>query len=73
MDANLFLKRTLPRAGLWVHPRTDHSLNLEEPDEYNGRVARFLSMVERCTWHRRDEKANPNRSAFMDAGIPEDD
>ena len=68
MDANLFLKRTLPRAGLWVHPRTDDSLNLGEPDEYNGRVARFLSMVERCTWHRRDEKPiRPGRLSWTPA------
>ena len=65
IDTNLYLKRTLPRAGLWIHPRTGHGMNLEEPDEYNRRIAEFLGAVERGTWHRRDNRANPGRSLFM--------
>lgn len=65
LDANLFLKRTLPRAGLWIHPKTGHGINLEEPDEYNRRIAEFLSAVERGAWRRRDSRANPGQSVFM--------
>jgi pimeloyl-ACP methyl ester carboxylesterase len=65
VDVNIFLKRTLPRAGLWIHPKTGHGINLEEPGEYNRRIAEFLSAVERGTWHRRDSRANPRRSVFM--------
>lgn len=65
IETNLFLKRTLPRAGLWIHPRTGHGMNLEEPEEYNRRVAEFLSAVERAAWHRRDSRANPEWSVFM--------
>lgn len=50
IEVNIFLKRTLPRAGLWIHPRTGHGMNLEEPAEYNHRIAEFLSTVERGRW-----------------------
>ena len=65
IDVNIFLKRTLPRAGLWIHPKTGHGINLEEPDEYNRQIAEFLSAVERGTWHQRDCRANPGQSVFM--------
>lgn len=65
IEVNIFLKRTLPRAGLWIHPKTGHGINLEEPDEYNRRVAEFLSAAERGTWHRRDARANPGQSVLM--------
>jgi len=50
IEVNVFLKRTLPRAGLWVQPRTGHGMNLEEPAEYNRRIAEFLGAVERGVW-----------------------
>jgi pimeloyl-ACP methyl ester carboxylesterase len=57
IDINLFLKRTLPRAGLWIEPRTGHGMNLEEPAEYNRRIEQFLSAVERGDWHPRDPRS----------------
>jgi pimeloyl-ACP methyl ester carboxylesterase len=65
IEANIFLKRVLPRAGLWIHPQTGHGMNLEEADEYNIRIAQFLSSVERGAWRRRDPRANPSQSLFM--------
>lgn len=65
IETNIFLKRTLPRAGLWIHPQTGHGMNLEEPEEYNNRIAQFLSAVERGAWRRRDPRANPKQSVFM--------
>jgi pimeloyl-ACP methyl ester carboxylesterase len=50
IEVNVFLKRTLRRAGLWIHPHTGHGMNLEEPDEYNQRIAEFLAVVERGGW-----------------------
>jgi len=64
MEVNIFLKRTLPRAGLWMHPQTGHGMNLEEPDAYNQRIAEFLSAVERGSWRRRDPRADPYRYLF---------
>jgi pimeloyl-ACP methyl ester carboxylesterase len=50
IEVNLFLKRTIPNAGLWVLPRTGHSVNLEEPVAYNAMLRDFFTAVERqCT------------------------
>jgi hypothetical protein len=34
-------------------------MNLEEPAEYNHRIAEFLSAVERGRWGPRDPRARP--------------
>ena len=65
LDVTLFLKRVLRRAGLWIHPQTGHGMNLEEPDEYNRRLAEFLAAVERGGWRARDPRAQPGQSLFM--------
>ena len=46
----LFLKRTLPNAGLWMHPRTGHAINLEEPAAFNQALSDFFGAVERGRW-----------------------
>lgn len=65
IETNIYLKRVLPRAGLWMHPQTGHGINLEEPDHYNDHLANFFSAVNRGTWNRRDPRANPAQSVFM--------
>jgi hypothetical protein len=40
-------------------------MNLEEPAEYNARIAEFVAAVERGGWRRRDPRATPARSVFM--------
>jgi pimeloyl-ACP methyl ester carboxylesterase len=50
IEPNMFLKRTLPNAGLWMHPRTGHAINLEEPAAFNRAVQDFFSTVERGRW-----------------------
>jgi pimeloyl-ACP methyl ester carboxylesterase len=50
IETSLFLKRTLPQAGLWMAPRTGHAINLEEPAAFNREVAAFLATVERGRW-----------------------
>lgn len=50
VEPSVFLKRTLPNAGLWVCPRTGHAINLEEPEAFNREVAAFFSTVERGRW-----------------------
>jgi pimeloyl-ACP methyl ester carboxylesterase len=65
IEANVFLKRVLPRAGLWVCPRTGHGLNTEEPGPFNEMAARFFCAAERGHWGARDPRANPSQSVFM--------
>ena len=56
LETNLFLKRMIATAGLWVVPRTGHAVNLEEPDAFNREVQAFLSAAERGAWTARDPR-----------------
>jgi pimeloyl-ACP methyl ester carboxylesterase len=42
LDTNIYLKRALPNAQLWVCPNTGHAINLEEPAAFNEAVQNFL-------------------------------
>ena len=50
IEPSVFLKRTLPNAGLWVCPNTGHAINLEEPEAFHREVAAFFGTVERGRW-----------------------
>jgi pimeloyl-ACP methyl ester carboxylesterase len=50
IETNIFLKKVLPNAGLWMQPRTGHAINLEEPMAFNRAVQDFFSTVERGRW-----------------------
>jgi pimeloyl-ACP methyl ester carboxylesterase len=50
IEANVFMKRECPTAGLAMLPRTGHTANLEEPDLFNDIVLRFLNSVEADRW-----------------------
>jgi len=57
LEPDLFLKRTIPSAGLWVLPRTGHTINLEEPEAFNKGVADFHAAVEAGAWGLRDPRS----------------
>lgn len=57
LDVNLFLKRTMPTAQLWMLPSTGHAVNIEEPAAFNAGVHAFLSAVDRDCWRPRDPRA----------------
>jgi pimeloyl-ACP methyl ester carboxylesterase len=50
IDANVFMNRQCPTAGLVVLPRTGHTVNLEEPDLFNDIALRFFNAVEAGRW-----------------------
>lgn len=50
LDADLMLRRTLPRAGLAVLPHSGHLTNLEEPTLFNRLVETFHLQVEAGRW-----------------------
>jgi pimeloyl-ACP methyl ester carboxylesterase len=54
LEPSLYLKRTIPTAGLVVFPRTGHAMNLEEPDAFNRAVLDFVTLVEAGRWTERD-------------------
>lgn len=57
LEANLFLKRTMPTANLLMLPGAGHAVNLEEPAAFNDAVGAFLASVERGSWRARDPRA----------------
>ena len=57
LDANLYLKRTIPTAGLLVIPKSGHTINLEEPEAFNQACASFFAQVENGRWQARDPRS----------------
>ena len=57
LDVNLYLKRTMPYAGLSILPKSGHLLNLEEPERFNQLLDDFFQSVNAGTWTRRDPRS----------------
>lgn len=57
LETDLMLKRTIPRCGLAILPKSGHVTNLEEPELFNLHVQRFLTAVEHDKWNERDPRA----------------
>ena len=69
LDANLYLKRTIPTAGLVVIPKSGHTINLEEPDAFNRACASFFAQVENGRWPARDPRSRSDATITRaDAG-----
>jgi pimeloyl-ACP methyl ester carboxylesterase len=61
IQPGIFLKRTVPRSGLTMFPKSGHTLNLEEPALFNRMVAEFIAQVEAGRWGPRDPRADPRQ------------
>jgi pimeloyl-ACP methyl ester carboxylesterase len=59
IQPGLFLKRTVPRCGIAMFPKSGHTLNLEEPALFNLLLGEFIAQVEAGRWGPRDPRANP--------------
>lgn len=57
LETDLMLKRTIPRCGLAILPKSGHVTNLEEPVFFNNLVERFITAVEHDKWDERDPRA----------------
>jgi pimeloyl-ACP methyl ester carboxylesterase len=57
LEPSLMMKRAIPTAGLAVMPFAGHTLNLEDPDEFNRLVHAFLAGVEVGAWKPRDPRS----------------
>jgi pimeloyl-ACP methyl ester carboxylesterase len=64
LEPALFMKRTIPTAGLVVLPRSGHTINLEEPEAFNRAVSDFLLAVEAGKWGARNP-ASLSQSAIL--------
>ncbi len=53
----LLMKQTIPAAALSVMPNCGHTINLEDPDQFNMLVGAFIAQVEAGRWPQRDPRA----------------
>jgi pimeloyl-ACP methyl ester carboxylesterase len=53
----LLMKQTIPSAALSVMPNCGHTINLEDPDQFNRLVGDFLVQVDSGRWPQRDPRA----------------
>ena len=57
LEVGLYLKRTIKTAGLFIVPKTGHTINLEEPDLFNNHLFKFFTAVNSSSWGSRDKRA----------------
>jgi pimeloyl-ACP methyl ester carboxylesterase len=50
LEGSVFIKRTVPTAGLLVIPRSGHTITSEEPTAFNAAVAEFFAAAEAGRW-----------------------
>ncbi|MFZ5781803.1 MAG: alpha/beta fold hydrolase [Pseudomonadota bacterium] len=53
----LLMKREIPTAALSVMPNCGHTINLEDPDQFNRIVGEFIVQVDAGRWPKRDLRA----------------
>jgi len=66
LEAGIFMKRTIPTAGLLVLPKSGHTINLEEPEAFNRALLDFLTAADAGRWTRRNP-ASQTGSAILPA------
>ncbi len=66
LTPSIYLKHTIPSAGLALLPNTGHALNLEEPDLFHRLVDDFLHQVDAGRWHLRDPRSLSNAILTQD-------
>jgi pimeloyl-ACP methyl ester carboxylesterase len=66
LEPSLMMKRTIPTAALAVLPRTGHTCNLEEPDQFNRVLGDYLATVDAGRWERRDPRSLTTSTTGMD-------
>ncbi|HVL35159.1 MAG TPA: alpha/beta hydrolase [Burkholderiales bacterium] len=57
LEPALLMKRTIPTAGLAVMPCAGHTVNLEDPEEFNRILFQFLAAVDIGAWRARDPRS----------------
>jgi pimeloyl-ACP methyl ester carboxylesterase len=57
LQPSLLLKQNIPTAALSVMPNCGHTINIEDPDQFNRIVGDFLLHVDSGRWPARDPRA----------------
>ena len=70
LEPGLYLKRAIPASGLYVVPKTGHTINLEEPALFNQALGSFFDSVEAGFWTEKTEygEASALLSGLQDSG-----
>ena len=53
----LLMKQNIPSAALSVMPNCGHTINIEDPDQFNRICSDFLAQVDAGRWPKRDPRA----------------
>jgi pimeloyl-ACP methyl ester carboxylesterase len=53
----LFIKKVCRNARLWVCPGSGHTVNTEEPEQFNRNLLDFLTLVDGGRWKPRDPRS----------------
>jgi len=53
----LLMKTTIPTSALSVMPNCGHTINIEDPDQFNRLVGDFIVQVDAGRWPKRDPRA----------------
>jgi pimeloyl-ACP methyl ester carboxylesterase len=62
---SMLMKREIPSAALSVMPNCGHTINLEDPDQFNSLVGDFILQVDSGRWPKRDPRAMANSITGM--------
>ena len=57
LEPALLMKRSIATSALAVMPGAGHTINLEDPDEFNRLVFNFLAAVDKGAWRKRDPRS----------------
>jgi pimeloyl-ACP methyl ester carboxylesterase len=57
LEPALLMKRSISTSALAVIPSSGHTLNIEEPEEFNRLLLNFLSAVDIGAWRARDPRS----------------
>ena len=67
LEPGLVMKRAIPSAALVVMPKCGHTVNLEDPEAFNGHLERFFAQVDAGRWTLRNP-ASLSQSAILPPG-----
>jgi pimeloyl-ACP methyl ester carboxylesterase len=57
LEPALLMKRAIATSALAVMPSAGHTINLEDPEEFNRLVFNFLAAVDVGSWRKRDPRS----------------
>ncbi|MCA0304552.1 MAG: alpha/beta hydrolase [Proteobacteria bacterium] len=62
---SILMKREIPSSALSVMPNCGHTINIEDPDQFNRLVGDFIVQVEAGRWPKRDPRSLANSITGM--------